>query len=357
MPLTDNAGIRPEKQLLWIKLIGVVWGLEVSAGSRTEHGRGYMIRRTWLLGALAMIAVPVNAQDAVAPPGTLPMGSGPYKSVMIEDASLPEHTIYRPSDLSAATAKLPVLVWGNGGCANAGNSARPFLTEIASYGYLVIAAGVVDPKQAFTVLPPNPGTAPGGPGGRGGVPPVLPPPATHTAHLIKAIDWAVAESKRPGSPLAGKIDASHIAVAGHSCGGVQAIEASADRRVATTLVMNSGMLPTGTSMAGGRALTKADLLKVHGPIAYLPGDSSDIAHPNASDDFERIAHVPVMLAWLRGTGHGGTFRLPNGGEYAGTVIAWLDWQLKGSARAGALFRGPACGLCANPRWVVRTKRM
>ncbi|UZK65365.1 hypothetical protein [Sphingomonas sp. M1-B02] len=314
-----------------------------------------MVRIIGLVAAIALFATPVAAQVAVQPPGSLALGSGPYKAVMVEDATLPEHTIYRPSDLAAAGAMLPVLIWGNGGCANAGNSARPFLTEIASYGYLVIAAGVVDPKQSFTTLPPVPGAAPEGP--RGGVPRVLPPPATQTPHLIKAIDWAVAESKRAGSPLAGHIDPARIAVAGHSCGGIQAIEASADKRVATTLVMNSGMPPKGTDMAGGRALTKADLLKVHGPIAYLPGDATDIAFPNATDDFEKIAHVPVMLAWLRGVGHGGTFRLPNGGEYAGVVVAWLDWHLKGSTKAAGLFRGPDCGLCANPRWVIRSKAL
>lgn len=316
-----------------------------------------MLGKVVLAASVATLATASLAQAQVQPAGSVPLGSGPYPAVMVEEASLPKHTIYRPANITASMGRLPVLVWGNGGCANAGNSARPFLTEIASYGYLVIAAGVVDPKQAFTTLPPVPGAerAPGG--GAPGAPRVLPPPATQTPDLIAAMDWAVAESTRSGSPLAGRVDARKIAVAGHSCGGVQAIEASADRRVTTTLVMNSGMLPNGTGMAGGRALTKADLLKIHGPVAYLPGDASDIAAPNASDDFERISHVPVLLAWERGIGHGGTFRLPNGGEYAGVVIAWLDWRLKGSQRAATLFRGANCGLCANPRWVVRGKRL
>ena len=45
-------------------------------------------------------------------------GTGRYKSIMKEEASLPAHTVFVPQDLSAfnATNPLPVLVWGNGAC-------------------------------------------------------------------------------------------------------------------------------------------------------------------------------------------------------------------------------------------------
>ncbi|MBO6062714.1 MAG: hypothetical protein J6P62_01930, partial [Bacteroidales bacterium] len=48
-------------------------------------------------------------------------GTGPWKSVAVEDASLPTHTIYRPKDLKgyvAENGKLPVLLYANGACAN-----------------------------------------------------------------------------------------------------------------------------------------------------------------------------------------------------------------------------------------------
>src|SRR5271169_527705 len=78
---------------------------------------------------------------AGAPPRPAP-GSGPYKAVMEMDAGLPEHTVYRPENLSALNgATLPVVVWGNGACVNAGNAFSSFLTDISSYGYLVIALG------------------------------------------------------------------------------------------------------------------------------------------------------------------------------------------------------------------------
>ena len=76
-------------------------------------------------------------------PGTSP-GSGPYKAVMEMEAGLPDHTIYRPEDLSALNGtKLPIVVWGNGACVNVGNAFSNFLTDISSYGYFVIALGPI----------------------------------------------------------------------------------------------------------------------------------------------------------------------------------------------------------------------
>src|SRR4051812_2355628 len=47
-------------------------------------------------------------------------GTGPYKALMASDKTLATHTIVRPKDLSAfgEKSKLPVIVWGNGACAN-----------------------------------------------------------------------------------------------------------------------------------------------------------------------------------------------------------------------------------------------
>src|SRR5579872_6086273 len=78
---------------------------------------------------------------ATPPP---PTGSGPYKAVMEMDARLPGYTIYRPKDVAdLGNAQLPIVLWGNGACANTGNLFQPFLTEISSYGYLVIALGPI----------------------------------------------------------------------------------------------------------------------------------------------------------------------------------------------------------------------
>ena len=95
---------------------------------------------------------------------------------------------------------------------------------------------------------------------------------------------------------------------------------------------------------------------LHAPIAYIIGGPGDIAYENAMDDFARIDQVPVMIANLD-VGHGGTYRQANGGKFAPVGIAWLDWRLKGDAKAAAMFKGAKCGLCTNAEWKVQKKRI
>ena len=66
-------------------------------------------------------------------------GSGPYKAGYVTDPSLPSHTIYAPK--AAPKIKMPVIVWGNGGCFSNGLMFEDFLTEVASHGYLILANG------------------------------------------------------------------------------------------------------------------------------------------------------------------------------------------------------------------------
>ena len=109
-------------------------------------------------------------------------------------------------------------------------------------------------------------------------------------------------------------------------------------------------------MAGGKPLTKGDLDRLHAPTAYISGDEEDIAFANANDDFERLK-VPAFRAYARGILHSGTYGERNGGEFAGIAVGWLNWQLKRDARARLLFVGADCGLCVNPHWVVRSKKL
>jgi hypothetical protein len=252
---------------------------------------------------------------------------------------------------------LPIVVWGNGACANAGNFFAPFLTEISSYGYLVIALGPIVQLNAAGFppgppVPPRPQRSdPTQP------PPNLPPPATHSAQLIEAINWAIAENQRTGSKYYQRLDSKKIAVMGQSCGGVQAIEVAPDPRITTAMIWNSGLFPKPTKMAGGKSMSKDDLESFHTPVAYISGDAQDIAFANANDDFEHISSIPIFRAYERGIGHGGTYRQPNGGEFSGVAVAWLNWQLKNDQRASLLFKGVDCGLCVNPRWVVQKKKI
>ena len=64
--------------------------------------------------------------------------TGPNQVVIEHDQGLATHTIYRPAKL---TSKEPLLVWGEGGCAKNGLTFPEYISEIASYGYVVLADG------------------------------------------------------------------------------------------------------------------------------------------------------------------------------------------------------------------------
>jgi dienelactone hydrolase len=269
-------------------------------------------------------------------------GTGRYRAIKEVDPGLTDHVVYRPADLSAlGTRKLGVIVWGNGGCREDGASARQHLIELASHGYLAIAPGAILN---------GPGAPP--------APPAKPELAvkTTTADVLSGLDWALAENARKGSRYYGRIDPKLVGVAGHSCGGLQAIQAAADPRIHAVIVHNSGIFADGSNPITGMTVDKSLLLKLHTPILYILGGPSDVAHPNGTDDFRKIEHVPAMLLDLP-VGHGGTFREKDGGAVAQVSVKWFDWQLRGDATAARAFTGADCTLCTDPAWAVERKKI
>jgi len=264
-------------------------------------------------------------------------GTGPYKAVVHGEPDLPGYTIFRPQDLNVFgnDKSLPVLLWGNGGCANSSAGFRNFLNEIASYGYLVIAIGpyetLVVPDQEIIRQP------------------------TKSAQLTEALDWITHENQNRNCMFYGKVNTSKAAVAGQSCGGLQAMEVSTDSRITTTLICNSGLLnsppPAGITVP---VVSKDVLQELHAPLIYIIGGEADIAFPNASDDFSKITKVPVVMV-NQEVGHGGTYAQPHGGDFAVAALAWLNWQLKGDQEASKMFLGEDCGLCKETDWKVEVK--
>jgi hypothetical protein len=177
--------------------------------------------------------------------------------------------------------------------------------------------------------------------------------ATQSTQLVDAINWAVAENARKESPWFGRLDVAHIAMAGQSCGGLQAIAEAKDARVATTLILNSGVLPD--SSLPGAAATHESLKALHSPTLYLSGDSSDVAYKNANADFRLINGVPLFYGWKAGVGHAAVDLAIVRGVFAPVVVAWLDWQFRHDQAAARLFSGANCTLCQDPQWTVQRK--
>lgn len=269
-------------------------------------------------------------------------GSGPFRAIAGIDPALPTHTFYRPANLPLfAQKRMPVLVFGNGGCANDAANARPLLTEIASHGYLVIALGQLKSGPGGLARYPDRITIENAPPGK----------ATSAAEMTAAIDW-VEKVSTSGEGWGKYVDPTRIAVSGWSCGGLQALATSVDPRVKTTILFNSGLFGAGNPGMPGMDVPKSVLARLHGPAIYLIGGPTDVAYGNARDDFSRIDGVAAYFL-SREVGHSGTFWQPHGGAWGRAARLWLDWRLKGDPAARREFSGPDCGLCADPSWTVQ----
>src|SRR5690554_5829444 len=261
-------------------------------------------------------------------------GTGPHSALMLAEASLPTHTVFRPQNMGVfgADNPLPLIVWGNGACFDSPWEHINFLNEIASHGFLVIATGLFPEAEGEPITT-----------------------RSTSSKLIDAMNWAINQNDDEDSAYFQKVATQQIAASGMSCGGLQALEVAGDERITALLIANSGLFNNpGEGMPMIPQLPKSHLDSIHSPTLYLLGGPSDIAYKNGMDDVERIDHVPVFVGNLN-VGHGGTYAEPYGGEYGKVATAWFQWQLKDDQTAGELFVGNPPGLSQSPDWVFHSK--
>lgn len=268
-----------------------------------------------------------------------------YYDVVREAApGLPGWTVYRPANLLFGIRdKLPVVVWSNGACTITNDGVLYFLTQVAAHGFVVVAFG--EPYEHS------------GPGGK-----------AEADRMTKAIDWATSSPRHGGPWYFYRLDATKIATAGFSCGGVDAeYTACIDPRVKTSVIMCSGFFPDlepgqNPSMSGPLAHSRGLLPDLYGPIIFIPGspppDSPyDIAFNNSAANYDLVAMVPTVLAYRASTGHGGYFGSASTSiqlQAVQTVVEWLDGILNGNEEALQWVIGPD-GLSSLTDWTVESK--
>ena len=242
-----------------------------------------------------------------------PGGTGPYPARWFADPDLPHHTIYAPATPPPSDVSLPVIVWGNGFCLNVGNSYQPFLQEIASHGYIVIASG--DPLPKLVLNPLQLLTTTG--------------LQSKSIQLTQSINFAHAG----GLAKYGNVDLTRLAAAGQSCGGQEAYSASYhDPRVVLTMLFNSGVF-----IPARRYL----LNELMAPVAYFVGGEIDLGHEVSLADYAVLPEgLPSVWASLD-TGHAGTYFAENGGKDAVAAVTFLEWRFRQNEDAKLKFTDPS----------------
>ena len=239
-------------------------------------------------------------------------GTGMFKAVAVKEQTMADFVVYRPKDLLHAHARcgaLPLLLFGNGGCADTSVGYERMLTEVASHGYIVVAIGEM--SDSLNERPTG---------------------QTESSELMRGLELMLQLNHTKGTDYYHFIDTTKIAAAGHSCGGAQVLCNAGDPRLKTYLILNAGM--GDMEMAGA---SRASLPRLHAPVLYIVGGPKDVAFENAQKDYARISHVPVCLANHPASGHGGTYYDKYGGDYGRLVIDWLDWHLKGRQENAKIF--------------------
>lgn len=289
-----------------------------------------------LLATTAAIAQPpgitMDMINTVLPEEGAPLAvAGPYGTLMEAANAAPRYVVYRPGDLAPfpASDTLPLLVWGNGGCAINNPRYGEFLGTIASHGFIVVTTtGVEGDPERRSQTPDD---------------------------LRGAIAWAEAENARSGAPLMGKINLEQVAVMGQSCGGFLSASLGTDPRVDTIALFNSGVSAPGGANADPTRATTDTLPDIHGPILFINGHERDFLMATSRDNFDRVNHVPSFYGAREGAGHTATVYHKGGGEFANVASNWLKYQFKGDATAAKMFVGADCELCTNENWETAAK--
>ncbi|MCD9027783.1 hypothetical protein LDO26_06145 [Luteimonas sp. BDR2-5] len=193
--------------------------------------------------------------------------------------------------------------------------------------------------------------------------------------LLDAVDHALRADADPASPLAGRIDAQRIGVAGHSQGAGGAMNAlmAMDGQLRTAVAVNlPGQqlcrpgdceripldMPDGTSvllLTGTRdgiapplqdAPTDPPYQSVRAYYDAVPAGRVKAMGALVDADHNDIQGQPGCGWFSPGCRHGVS-------GYLGPLTAWLAWQLRGDAAAGSAYFAAGCGrLFRDEAWTA-----
>jgi len=267
---------------------------------------------------------------------------------------LSQHTIYMPK----TSGKVPVLVWGSGGCMRDGGSQHgPALREAAAHGVMIISMGNLGKGKmgGFGGMGKMGGKGGlgkmGGKGKGGGLARrqlgkgkgAMGGMGSDTRLHDEAFKWI---EQNAGKGKYANVDKSRVAVAGQSCGGVESYNVAKNPLVKVIGIFNSGMFATSPLVTNLRK-----------PVFYFLGGSSDIAYKNGERDFKELPKTTPTWKGNLPVGHMATYMQAKGGKFGTAMWKWLDWTLRGNSNSSTFFTGDGPGSAKADGWSVERRAL
>jgi hypothetical protein len=283
--------------------------------------------RTWRRIAAAALAAaaltgsvaPASAQDAPSPTPVQDRYEAPGPHAVRHDVEpdprgLPGYELFTPADLGPDGTRHPVITWGNGSFARPSQYA-PTLRHLASWGFIVIAAGT---DQAGT-----------------------------GQEMLAAVQRVTRYEADPSNRLFHHVDLTRIGAAGHSQGAAGAVNTAdaADSPISTVVTFSLPnkvfTFPPDTKAFSPEALTVPVLLLSAGNDQLISGTLTNQA-------YYRSIRGAAGMALLTAADHNTIQHAAPG--YPGYLTAWMRYQLADDPEAARAFTGPSPELLRAPGW-------
>ena len=233
-------------------------------------------------------------------------GAGTHKAMVALYEDIPGCMIYRPVNILHAASKttLPIVLFSSGQQHSV--DFERFLTEIASFGYIIIADGSYSYEDDVLKL--------------------LKPADVQS--LRKALLTLREKSEEKGSVFNGVLDFSNVAYMGR----LSAPEMLSDLNLMTYLCLDSSISDP------------------HKPSLFIVGSLDEKTYAKAKADLDNAGKSFVAAASIP-IGREGTYSEAYGGSYSTIAIQWLEWQLKGKEWSRKIFTGEEC-ICMYSGWEI-----
>ncbi|KAF1985822.1 hypothetical protein K402DRAFT_394430 [Aulographum hederae CBS 113979] len=248
------------------------------------------------------------------------------------------YTVYAPKTPPPSSLKMPIYLWGEGGCMDAGTPYMTYLTEIASHGYLVIANGPYGygppSLQGGSLTLPGPDNA-----------------SPHRDHGVRqtppdAMKMALEWVDQGNAAKYGNIDKQAVVTGGSSCGGIESYMASFNNpRVKLTTLSNFGLLnPLQWNM----------LKTIPGPVVIFDGGPLDIAYNQGQRDYNQMVQDNQAAVFANlDSGHLGTFFAKNGAKFGVAAVALFEAFFRKDAKSITMWMEPeSAGSLKNQNWNI-----